>query len=121
MERARRGLALPELFLGLLAIAVAVVLTSHAIADTIRDRQHVNDTLSVPGPPSVPALWFNVPPLITQVRPDAIVTVPELLRVEGDPLWFSVRSPPLMSSVPLFWCAELARLMVSGWLTVTRP
>jgi len=49
VERARRGLALPELFLGLLAIAVAVVLTSHAIAGTIRDRQHVHDTLSVTG------------------------------------------------------------------------
>ena len=49
MERARRGLALPELFLGLLAIAVAVVLTAHSVTGVIRDRQHVHDTLSVTG------------------------------------------------------------------------
>jgi uncharacterized protein len=42
-------LRLPELFLGLLAIAVAVVLTAHSITGVIRDRQHVHDTLSVTG------------------------------------------------------------------------
>jgi hypothetical protein len=40
---------LPELFLGLLAIAVAVVLTAHSISGTIRDRQHLHDTISVTG------------------------------------------------------------------------
>jgi hypothetical protein len=42
-------LRLPELFLGLLAIAVAIVLVAHSISGTIRDRQHVHDTLSVTG------------------------------------------------------------------------
>jgi len=49
VERPRRSLALPELFLGLLSIGVAVVLTAHVIAGTISDRQHVHDTLSVTG------------------------------------------------------------------------
>jgi hypothetical protein len=39
----------PELFLGLLAVAVAVVLTAHSISGTIRDRQHLHDTISVTG------------------------------------------------------------------------
>jgi uncharacterized protein len=42
-------LRVPELFLGLLAIAVAVVLTSRSVAGVIRDRQHLHDTISVTG------------------------------------------------------------------------
>jgi hypothetical protein len=49
MERPRRLFALPELFLGLLSIGVAVVLTANLIAGTIRDRQRVHDTLGVTG------------------------------------------------------------------------
>ena len=42
-------LRVPELFLGLLAIAVALVLTSHSVAGVIRDRQHLHETISVTG------------------------------------------------------------------------
>jgi hypothetical protein len=42
-------LRVPELFLGLLAIAVAVVLTAHSVTGVIRDRQHVHDTVGVTG------------------------------------------------------------------------
>ncbi|HEY2940457.1 MAG TPA: SIMPL domain-containing protein [Gaiellaceae bacterium] len=44
-----RSLAFPELFLGLLAIAVAVVVTAKIFADTIHDARHIRDTISVTG------------------------------------------------------------------------
>jgi uncharacterized protein len=54
VERPRRPVAVPELFLGLLAIGVAVVLTAHIFSGTIRDIRHTNDTLSVTGSARVP-------------------------------------------------------------------
>ena len=54
MERPRRPVAVPELFLGLLAIGVAVVLTAYIFSGTIRDIRHTNDTLSVTGSARVP-------------------------------------------------------------------
>jgi hypothetical protein len=44
-----RSLALPELFLGLLAIGVAVVVTAKIFAATIHDARHARDTISVTG------------------------------------------------------------------------
>jgi uncharacterized protein len=44
-----RALALPELFLGLLSIGVAVVLTAEIVAGTIHDARHIHDTISVTG------------------------------------------------------------------------
>jgi uncharacterized protein len=44
-----RTLAIPELFLGLLAVAVAVVLTAKIFADTIHDARHIRDTISITG------------------------------------------------------------------------
>jgi hypothetical protein len=44
-----RAFALPELFLGLLAIGVAVVLTAKIFAGTIHDARHIRDTISVTG------------------------------------------------------------------------
>jgi uncharacterized protein len=44
-----RSLALPELFLGLLSIGVAVVLTAEIVAGTIHDARHIHDTISVTG------------------------------------------------------------------------
>jgi uncharacterized protein len=41
--------ALPELFLGLLSIGVAVVLTAHVFAGVIHDARHTNDTISITG------------------------------------------------------------------------
>jgi len=40
---------LPELFLGLLSIGVAVVLTAKIVAGTIHDARHTRDTISVTG------------------------------------------------------------------------
>ena len=53
MQRLPR-LGVPELFLGLLSLAVAVVLTAHVIANTIHDARHVHDTISVTGSGRVP-------------------------------------------------------------------
>ena len=54
MERPRRPIAVPELFLGLLAIGVAVVLTAKIFSGTIKDVRHTRDTLSVTGSARVP-------------------------------------------------------------------
>jgi hypothetical protein len=54
VERPRRPVAVPELFLGLLAIGIAVVLTAHIFSGTIHDVRHTNDTLSVTGSARVP-------------------------------------------------------------------
>jgi hypothetical protein len=49
-----RRVRIPELFLGLLAIAVAVVLVAHIIGSTLRDVRHTRDTLSVTASARVP-------------------------------------------------------------------
>jgi hypothetical protein len=45
----RRTFTVPELFLGLLAIAVAVVLTAHTVAGTIRAVKRTNDVVTITG------------------------------------------------------------------------
>jgi uncharacterized protein len=54
VERPRRPIAVPELFLGLAAIGVAVVLTAHIFSGTIKDVRHTRDTLNVTGSARVP-------------------------------------------------------------------
>jgi uncharacterized protein len=54
VERPPRPVAVPELFLGLLAIGIAVVLTAHIFSGTIHDVRHSNDTLNVTGSARVP-------------------------------------------------------------------
>ena len=54
MEGRGRPIKLPELFLGLLSIGVAVVLTAHILAGTIHEARHSRDTLSVTGSARVP-------------------------------------------------------------------
>jgi uncharacterized protein len=49
MPTHRRALAIPELFLGLLSIGLAVVLTAEIFAGTIHDARHIHDTISVTG------------------------------------------------------------------------
>jgi uncharacterized protein len=45
----RPTLPIPELFLGLLAIGVAVVWTANIFAGTIHDARHIHDTISITG------------------------------------------------------------------------
>lgn len=54
MEVRGRRIELPQLFLGLLSIAVAVVVTAEIFAATIHDARHSRDTLSVTGSARVP-------------------------------------------------------------------
>ncbi|SRR5712691_974121 len=49
MQRRTPVIALPELFLGLLSIGAAVVITAHIFAGTIHDARHVHDTISITG------------------------------------------------------------------------
>ena len=49
MRRRLGPLGIPELFLGLLSIAVAAVLTAHTVAGTIHDARHTRDTVTVTG------------------------------------------------------------------------
>jgi|SRR5215210_67855 len=45
----RRVYAVPELFLGLLAISVAIVITAEKVTDTLEERRRVDDKISVTG------------------------------------------------------------------------
>jgi hypothetical protein len=49
VEGRRRSFTVPEIFLGLLAIAAAVVLTAHIAAGAIHEARHTGDTISVTG------------------------------------------------------------------------
>jgi uncharacterized protein len=49
-----RRVAIPELFLGLLAIGVAFVLVAHSVGATVRDVRHTRDTLGVTASARVP-------------------------------------------------------------------
>ena len=70
MERLRRPVAVPELFLGLTAIGVAIVLTAHIFSGTIKDVRHTRDTLSVTGSARVP-IDANLVRWYVAVRPRA--------------------------------------------------
>jgi hypothetical protein len=49
MERRRFEVAVPELFLGLLSLALAAVWVAHMFAGTIHDAHHARDTLTITG------------------------------------------------------------------------
>ena len=49
MERRRFEVAVPELFLGLLSLALAAVWVAHMFASTIHDARHTRDTLTITG------------------------------------------------------------------------
>jgi hypothetical protein len=104
-------LRFPELFLGLLAIAVAVVLTAHSISGTIRDRQHLHDTISVTGsarkPISANLVRWSL--TVRETAPDAaraarrlrrdVIDVQAFLRRAGIPA--DAITPAVVTSEPL--------------------
>jgi uncharacterized protein len=49
MERRLFEVAVPELFLGLLSLALAAVWVAHMVAGTIHDARHARDTLTITG------------------------------------------------------------------------
>src|SRR3954451_24085114 len=50
----RRAVALPQLFLGLLALAVAFVWVAPIFPSTIHDAKHTDDTIQITGSARVP-------------------------------------------------------------------
>src|SRR5690242_11999408 len=54
MARPRFTSPLPELFLGLLALALAAVWVAHMFANTIHDARHARDTMTITGSARVP-------------------------------------------------------------------
>lgn len=54
MTRSRVTVAVPELFLGLLSIALAAVWVAHMFANTIHDARHARDTMTITGSARVP-------------------------------------------------------------------
>src|SRR3954467_5916481 len=50
----RRAVALPQLFLGLLALAVAFVWVAHIFSSTIHDAKHTDDTIQITGSARIP-------------------------------------------------------------------
>jgi len=84
MSTRERHLAIPELFLGLLSLALAVVLTAKIVSGTIHDARHIHDTISVTGSARKPissdlARW-SVP--VSHESPDA-ATAARRLRGEA--------------------------------------
>jgi len=50
----QRRVALPQLFLGLLALAIAFVWVAHIFSSTIHDAKHTDDTIQITGSARVP-------------------------------------------------------------------
>lgn len=96
---------LPELFLGLLALAVAAVVVAYTATDAIRDSRHTRDTVTVTGSATMPieadlAQWTLVvsdtaktPALAAQLLRGHLTAVRAFLRaagVAGDEVGLSV-------------------------------
>src|SRR6185312_17346882 len=54
MQKPRVPVALPQLFLGLLALAIAFVWVAHIFSSTIHDAKHTDDTIEITGSARVP-------------------------------------------------------------------
>src|SRR6478736_4930148 len=54
MQKPRASVALPQLFLGLLALAIAFVWVAHIFSTTIHDAKHTDDTIEITGSARVP-------------------------------------------------------------------
>ena len=80
MDRQRR---IPELFLGLLAIGVSIVLVAHIIGGTVRDVRHTRDTLTVTASARVP-ISANLVRWSLSVSADAGTVAPAARRLRRD-------------------------------------
>ena len=74
---------IPELFLGLLAIGVAIVLVAHIIGGTVRDVRHTRDTLSVTASAKVP-ISANLVRWSLAVSAEAATVAPAARRLRRD-------------------------------------
>lgn len=78
-----RRFAIPELFLGLLAIGIAFVLVAHIVGGTVRDVRHTRDTLSVTASARVPISADLVRWRLT-VSSESTTTAPAARRLRRD-------------------------------------
>jgi uncharacterized protein len=78
-----RRFAIPELFLGLLAIGIAFVLVAHIVGGTVRDVRHTRDTLSVTASARVPISADLVRWRLT-VSSESSTTAPAARRLRRD-------------------------------------
>jgi hypothetical protein len=74
---------IPELFLGLLVIAVAGVLMARTFAATIRDAKHTRDTIQVTGSAKKP-ITANLVRWTLTVSAEAPTAPPAVRRLQGD-------------------------------------
>jgi hypothetical protein len=74
---------IPELFLGLLSLAIAAVLTAHTLAGTIHDARHTRDTVTVTGSARKPISADLVQWRVTVAR-EAAESAPAARRLHGD-------------------------------------
>jgi uncharacterized protein len=78
-----RRIAIPELFLGLLAIGIAFVLVAHIVSSTVRDVRHTRDTLSVTASARVP-ISANLVTWTLTVSVEDATTAPAARRLRRD-------------------------------------
>jgi uncharacterized protein len=78
-----RRFAIPELFLGLLAIGIAFILVAHIVGGTVRDVRHTRDTLSVTASARVPISADLVRWRLT-VSSESSTTAPAARRLRRD-------------------------------------
>jgi uncharacterized protein len=79
----RRFPNLPELFLGLLAIAVAGVVMTHILADTVRETRRTRDTITVTGSAKKP-ISANLVRWSIAVSTEAPTAAPAARRLRRD-------------------------------------
>src|SRR5438132_14202988 len=80
MERRRFSIALPELFLGLLSLALAGVWVAHMFAATIHEARHARDTMTITGSARKPissdlVRWSLTVSGVARTRPEAARTM----------------------------------------------
>jgi hypothetical protein len=83
VARDRTGPVLPELFLGLLAIAAGFVLTAVVVGNTVEDARHTRDTISVTGSAHKP-ISANLVNWYLSVSADAPTAAPAARRLRRD-------------------------------------
>lgn len=78
-----RSVDIPELFLGLLSIAVAGVLIAHSLGGTVRDIRHRGDKLQVTGSAKIP-ISANLVRWTLRVTAEAPTAPPAVRRLRRD-------------------------------------
>ncbi len=79
----RRSFEIPELFLGLLSLALAGVLIAHSLSSTVRDVRHTRDKLQVTGSAKIP-ITANLVRWTLHVTAEAPSAPPAVRRLRRD-------------------------------------